>query len=321
MDLLAAMRVFVRVVERGSMSAAARDLGMGQPAVSERIERLEHELGVRLLLRNTRVTTCTDHGAVFYTRSKAVIDAAEDARASVLENEQAVRGVLRIAAPQSLGEVLLPEILGRLRERFPQLRIDLILNDRVVDPVTEGVDISLRLGSPGNGNFVAQRLGDLRRVLVASPAYLAEYGPIAAPQDLARHPFVHVKGLFGDGQLRLIDAQQRHVHAPVTPAMSATHWRPVYQWLISGAGIGVLQEPACADALADGKLVRLLPAYSVPGFELHALFPSVRPIPARTRAVLSLLRKVCTTRFQSADLFSRWAYRPQSLLAGWSSGF
>lgn len=208
-----------------------------------------------------------------------------------MQNEQAVRGVLSIAAPQGLGELVLPGMLARLRARHPQLRVDLILNDRIVDPVTEGVDISLRLGSPGEGNFVAQQLGYLQRVLVASPAYLRECGHIGALQDLTRHPFIHVKGLFGDGQLRLLDAQQKPVVAPITPAMSASHWRPVYEWLIAGAGIGVLQAPACADALANETLVRVLPGYSVPGFELHALFPAQRPIPAKTRATLALLKE------------------------------
>jgi DNA-binding transcriptional LysR family regulator len=291
MDLLAAMRIFVRVVERGSMSAAARDLGIGQPAVSERIERLERDLGVRLLLRNTRVLACTDQGSVFYSRSKAVIEAADEARAAVVQNEQSVRGLLSIAAPQSFGEVVLPRILNRVREQYPQLRIDLILNDRIVDPVTEGVDISLRLGAPGEGNFVARRLGHVQRVLVAAPAYLQRQPSIDRPQDLARHPFIHVKGLFGDHQLHLVDAQRKTVRAPVTPMVSASHWRPVYELLLAEAGIGVLQEPSCAPALAEGRLVRVLPAYSVPGFDLHALYPAARRVPPKTRAVLAVLAR------------------------------
>lgn len=290
MDLLAAMRVFVRVVERGSMSAAARDLGMGQPAVSERIERLESELGVRLLLRNTRVLTCTDSGAVFYARSKNVLEAADEARAALAPDREAVRGILRIAAPQSLGEAVLPGVLARLRAQHPQLRVELVLNDRIVDPVTEGVDISVRLGAPGSGNFIAQRLGPVRRVLVASPAYVREHGPVGTIQDLARHPFVYVKGLFADGRLPLVDADDHTLHAPIAPAMCASHWRPVYEWLLAGSGIGVLQEPACADALRSGALVRLLPEWSVPAFELHALFPAIRPVPAKTRAVIALLK-------------------------------
>ncbi|KHK57717.1 LysR family transcriptional regulator [Ralstonia sp. A12] len=289
MDLLAAMRIFVRVVERGSLSAAARDLGVGQPAVSERVQQLERHLGARLLLRSTRAVSCTDEGHVFYARCKQVLEAADDACAAVSPEHHALRGVLRIAAPHGLGEVALPALLQRLREQHPQLRIDLILNDRLVDPVTEGVDLSLRLGATGDGNFIARRLGQVRRVLVAAPDYLVRQGTPETPQALAAHAFIRVTGLFGDGQLPLIDARQVRIAAPVSVAMSLSHWRPVYELLLSGAGIGVLQEPVCAAALAAGQLTRLLPDHVVPGFELHALIPAARPIPPKTRAFVALL--------------------------------
>lgn len=291
MDLLAAMRIYVRVVERGSMSAAARDLGIGQPAVSERIERLERDLGVRLLRRNTRVLACTDEGTVFYTRSKAVLEAAEDARASVALGEPVVRGVLRIAAPQSLGEVVLPAMLLRMREQHPQLRIDLILNDRVVDPVTEGVDISLRLGHPGEGSFVVRPLGHVRRVLVAAPNYLARHPPVTESHMLAAHPFIRVMGLFADDQLALVDPQKLIVHTPISAVVSTSHWRPMYDLLLAGAGIGVMQEHACAEALSHGRLIQILPDYTVPGFDLNALFPAVRPVPSKTRTMIAMLEQ------------------------------
>jgi DNA-binding transcriptional LysR family regulator len=289
MDLLAAMRIYVRVVERGSMSAAARDLGIGQPAVSERIERLETHLGVRLLRRNTRAVSMTDAGLLFYERSKQVLHAAEAATAAVTQHDRELRGTLRIAAPQGLGEVVLPPLLMRLREQHPQLDIDLVLNDRVVDPMTEGVDLSLRLGSPGEGNFVARRLGHVRRLLLASPEYLARHGTPTRPHELAAHPFIRVAGLFGDGQLRLHAARQVLTQVPVNTAWSVSHWRPVHSLLLAGAGIGVLQEPVCAEAVATGQLIRLLPDYTVPGFDLHALFPAAKPIPSKTRAMLALL--------------------------------
>jgi len=163
MDLLVAMRVYVRVVERGSMSAAARDLSMGQPAVSERIDRLEQYLGTRLLLRNTRRLSVTDAGAAFYERSKQVLESADDAL-SVVNGDQSLRGTLRIAAPHGIGEVILPAIILRMRKHYPLLKIELILNDRIVDPVTEGVDLSLRLGDLGEGSFIARKRGHVGRV-------------------------------------------------------------------------------------------------------------------------------------------------------------
>ncbi|WDD92485.1 LysR family transcriptional regulator [Burkholderia sp. FERM BP-3421] len=289
MDLLSAMRIFVRVVERGSMSAAARDLGIGQPAVSERIEKLEQHLGARLLRRSTRAVSCTDAGARFYERSRIVLAAAQDAQDAVARDQRAVRGTLRLAAPQGLGEVVLPALLARLRERHPALDVDLVLNDRVVDPVTEGVDLSLRLGEPGVGNVVARRLGEVRRVLVASPAYLEHHDAPTTPQALIAHPFARVAGLFGDQHLPLVDASGKLVQARLTVAWNASHWRPVHEWILAGAAIGVLQAPVCAAALAAGTLVPLLPGYTVPGFALHALYPAARPIPAKTRAALALL--------------------------------
>lgn len=290
MDYLAAMRIYVRVVERGSMSAAARDLGIGQPAVSERIERLEAHLDTRLLRRNTRSILVTDVGALFYERCKTAIEAADDALAAARKG-MPLRGVLRIAAPHGVGEVVLTPILLSLREQHPELKIDLVLNDRVVDPVTEGVDISLRLGDHGEGSFVARRLGHVRRVLVASPAYLNRRGTPANQDDLINHPFVRVAGLFNNSRLPLLTADQRTVLAPIDIALSVGHWKSLYTLLLDGAGLGVLQEPVCTEELDSGRLIRLLPEFVVPGFELHALYPASGPVPPRIRMILSLLEE------------------------------
>ncbi|KVR30389.1 LysR family transcriptional regulator [Burkholderia ubonensis] len=291
MDLLAAMRIFVRVVERGNLSRAAKDLGLGQPTVSDRVERLERFLGVRLLLRSTRAVSCTDEGILFYQRSKIVLDAADEARAVVTLGNKIVRGRIRIAAPHGLGEVVLPEILTVIREHNPQLYIDLILNDEITDPVTEGVDISLRLGQISDGNFVARRLGHVRRVLVASPSYIEKHGLPEEPTDIVGHPFIRVTGLFNDGQLRLMSPSKSVRPTPINIVISTSHWRPVYELLLNGAGIGVLQEHVCVDALASGRLVRLLPDYTVPGFDLHALLPVTRPVPGKTQAVVKILEE------------------------------
>ncbi|KVQ16377.1 LysR family transcriptional regulator [Burkholderia ubonensis] len=291
MDLLAAMRIFVRVVERGNLSRAAKDLGLGQPTVSDRVERLERFLGVRLLLRSTRAVSCTDEGILFYQRSKIVLDAADEARAVVTLGNKIVRGRIRIAAPHGLGEVVLPEILTVIREHNPQLYIDLILNDEITDPVTEGVDISLRLGQIGDGNFVARRMGHVRRVLVASPSYIEKHGLPEEPTDIVGHPFIRVTGLFNDGQLRLMSPSKSVRPTPINIVISTSHWRPVYELLLNGAGIGVLQEHVCVDALASGRLVRLLPDYTVPGFDLHALLPVTRPVPSKTQVVVKILEE------------------------------
>lgn len=293
MDHLAAMRIFVRVVERGSMSAAARDIGIGQPAVSERIERLEAELGVQLLRRSTRTLSTTDMGATFYERAKLAIEAADDALSAV-SGDAPLRGTLRIAAPQGLGEMLLPRVLLRLREAHPELRVNVVLNDRVVDPVTEGVDLSLRLGDPGEGGFVARRLGHVPRVLVAAPSYLERHGVPVKPSDLIHHTFARVSGLFAGGRLPLRMLDGRALTVPIDVVLNVSHWRPLHAILLGGGGIGVLQLPVCTQDLETGRLKRLLPGFDVPGLDLHALYAPGRPMASRTRTVLALVEQEMT---------------------------
>lgn len=289
MDLLAAMRVFARVVERGNLSAAARDLGMGQPAVSERVARLEAYLQIRLLHRNTRTTLPTDLGLVFYERCKKALEAAAYAESISRKDVSALRGTLRVAAPHGLGELVLPRLLMRFREDHPDLKMDLLLNDRIVDPVTEGVDLSLRLGDASERNCLAEHIGHVERQLVAAPLYLAGHAAPARPEELKSHPFLRVAGIFNDGFLPLgCGAEVERV--PITTTWTVSNWRPLHALLLAGAGIGVLQMPACRDDLAAGRLVRLLPRHEVPGFDLRLLYPKTGPVPEKTRRLADFLK-------------------------------
>ena len=284
------MRIYVRVVERGSISSAARDLDIGQPAASERIERLEKYLGCRLLLRSARAFNCTPDGIAFYERSKRILSAVEQAVAEMSNDEQAIRGTIRIAAPHCFGETVVPKTLALVRAAYPQLELELVLNDRIADLVTEGVDISFRLGQLGEGAFIARRLGQIGRTLVAAPGYLGQHEPILEPSDLIRHPFIRVQGMFGTDQLPLRHDATMVEGASICTAIRTSHWRPVYETILAGVGIGVLEDPACADALAHGRLVRILPRYEVPSFELNMLIQAQRPVPPRVRAIATLLK-------------------------------
>lgn len=289
MDILLAMRVFVRVVECGGLSAAGRDLGLGQPAVSERLRQLERHLGARLLDRNTRSVNVTDIGAVFYTHAKTALEAADEAAASVTSFNRQLRGTLRMAAPHALGELLLPPLLATLQQRHPELSIDLVLNDRFVDPVIEGVDVSIRVGRLGEGSFVARPLGRVRRLLLASPKYLAQAGSPASPAALAAHPFVHIDGIARDGKLHLDGPDGAPVTAHVRSAWRCNHWRPLLAALVAGNGIGVLHRPVCRGEVASGQLVQVLPDHSLPDLPVHAIYPSPRRAPAKTATVVAWL--------------------------------
>ncbi|CAE6846909.1 hypothetical protein R69749_04720 [Paraburkholderia domus] len=292
-NLLEAMRIYVRVVERGSISGAARDLSIGQPAASERIERLEKYLGCRLLLRSARAFNCTPEGVIFYERSKRILHAVEQAIAEVTNEGQALKGTIRIAAPHCFGETIVPEALTLVRATYPELDLELVLNDWIVDLVTEGVDISFRLGQLGEGAFLARQLGQVGRVLVAAPGYLSQHGPITEPSELVKHPFIRVQSLFGTDQLPLRHVATVVESVPIRTAIKTSHWRPMYEMILAGAGIGVLEEPACVNALAEGRLVRILPGFDLPSFELNLLSQTQRQVSARVRLIVMMLN-ACT---------------------------
>lgn len=290
MDVLAAMRVFVRVVERGSLSAAARDLGMGQPAVSERIAKLEEHLGVRLLTRSTRSLSPTAIGTLYYERSKNVIEAASLAETVVAGKSEALQGTLSIAAPYGIGETVLPKILQRFRKQHPHLAIELSLDDRITDTAGEGVDISLRLGDASESGNLARPLGYVRRALVASPEYLAAYGIPLQPEDLSAHSFLKVAGSFKDNTVPLRQGSKLQSY-PVNPVWTLSNWRPLHSLLLGGAGIGILQIPTVTEALGAGALVRVLPEYEVPSQSIHLFYPRATPVPIKTKLAVAFLEE------------------------------
>ncbi len=293
MNLLDAMRIYVRVVERGSISGAARDLNIGQPAASERMERLEKYLGCRLMFRSARAFNCTPEGVTFYERSKRILCAVEQAVADVSSESQFFRRTVRIAAPGCFGETIVPEALALVRAAYPNLELELVLNDGTADLVTEGIDISFRVGQLGEGAFIAYRLGQVGRILVAAPGYLDRHGPIVEPSDLEKHAFIRVQGMFGTGHLALRHLGTVVEGVPIRTAVKTNYWRPMYEMIVSGAGIGVLEESACADALAHGRLVRLLPGFNLQPFELNLLSQPQGQVSARARLIVAMLQK-CT---------------------------
>lgn len=300
MDFLSAMRIYVRVVERGGLSAAARDLGLGQPTVSDRIGTLERHLGVRLLDRTTRSVQPTDAGQRFYEQARLAVAAADEALVAAGSDDRALSGILRLAAPHGLGEVTLPSLLLTFQGRYPAMSVDLVLNDRLVDPVTEGVDLSLRVGETGEGGFVARRIGWIQSVLLASPACLDRDGVPDSPADLARHRLVRLSGgRSAGGRLTLIGPEGVVVVATIGAAWRVNHWRPLLAAVEGGVGVGLLPPFLCADALSAGRLVPVLPGYRPPRRPVSVLYPAGPRLPTKTRAFLDLIRDNISTLLPS----------------------
>jgi DNA-binding transcriptional LysR family regulator len=295
MDMLAAMRVFVRVVELGGLSAAARDLRMSQPAVSETVARLETRLKARLLDRTTRSVRTTEAGSVFYERARRTLDEAAEAEAAVASLKGGLRGRLRIASPYGIGELLITPVLLDLMAEHSELSVELVLNDRFVDPLAEGVDLSIRVGPVGVGDYVARPLGGLRRVLVASPEYLERRGRPTKPEALAEHGFIRFAGLLAGDRLTLAGPSGT-TEVTMRTVLSANHWRPLMRAVVQGHGIGAIQTPMAEDGLQSGALVRVLPDFALAAQEVHAIYPAARHVPERTRILVDLLQAALAPR-------------------------
>jgi len=187
MDLFEAMQVFVRVVERGSFSAVARELNLGQPAVSKQIRALEQHLGGALFARSTRHLALTDQGQHFYAESKDILASLDAARLGFANGQEQIAGPLRVTAPVSFGRLCIAPLMGQFLARHPQVRLDLRLSDQNEDVLKENIDVAIRIGAVKNEGLVAVSLGGSPRQVYATPAYLQQYGSPLRPADLAHH--------------------------------------------------------------------------------------------------------------------------------------
>ena len=187
MDRLREMEMFARIVEAGSFSAAARDLNMGQPAVSKTIANLENRLGVRLLTRSTRKLSPTEAGTAFYERAVRAISEADEAEAAARGAGAGLEGRLRVSAPVTFSRLHLVPKLGSFLDAHPKVQLELLMDDRVVDLVAENIDVALRMGVLTDSALRARKLGHDERLVIASPSYLARRGTPRTPADLLEH--------------------------------------------------------------------------------------------------------------------------------------
>ena len=288
MDKLNAMKTFMRVAELGSLSAAARDLGLTQPAVSQQITGLEQQLGVQLLFRSTRSVTLTDAGGGYYRQIKPILAAVSEAEEALHGMQLRLQGPLRIHAPTGFGQQHLTPLAIAFQQQHPELNIELLLDDRRADVIGEGIDVAIRFGEINTPGTVARRLGELQRILVASPAYLAAQGEPQTPAELARHPHIRYSGLSDGDALTLIGPQGAEV-VNLRPVFRANNTFSLLAAIESGLGIGGAQRPLIGRQLANGSLVPVLTAWHYPPMALHAVYPAARFIPGKVRAWVDYL--------------------------------
>lgn len=288
MDRLQSMAVFVRVAEQGSFSLAARQLGLSKSAVSKHVTALEERLGVRLLNRTTRRLVLTEVGSVYRDYCARVVQDADDADLAATQHSDQPRGRLRVSAPMSFGILhlgpLLPEFLGR----HPALQVELILNDRVVDLLEEGVDVAVRIGRLADSSLIARRFATARSVCVASAAYLASSGTPLQPGDLARHNCLRYSYLRQPDDWSFT-RQGEQVTVRVGGNLQANNGDVLRAAARSGLGVVCLPDFIVGDDVESGALVHLLTDWELPEVPVHAVFPSQRHPSAKLRAFVDFL--------------------------------
>jgi DNA-binding transcriptional LysR family regulator len=277
---------FVAVAQTGSFTRAAERLGTNKSSVGKAVQRLERHLGTRLFQRTTRAVRLTEDGETYLTAALAAIEHLRDAEQSLAVHRSEPVGRVRIDVPPGFGRLILPT-LGRLRERYPNVTVEMAMADRMSDAVGDGWDIVVRIGRlPADSDMTVRKICDLNLGLYAAPSYLAARGDIASIDDLHGHDAVLFRSY--TGQLRgwsLLDNGVRREVTPA-PAMIMGDGHALVEAVVLGFGVAQMLDGFARPYVADGRLVHVLPGADVPGPPAHALIPVGHRMPAKTRVVL-----------------------------------
>lgn len=286
-DRFQEMQLFVRVAETGSFSRAGRELGHAQPTVSRIISALEARLGVKLLARTTRKVLPTEAGALLLEKARLVLADVEELESSV-RGAGGLTGVLRVATPVTFGAREIVPVLGPFLAAHPLLRLELLMADRRVDLLEEGVDLAIRMGELDDSGFVSRRLTTAPRFVVASPAYLALKDEPLSPAALISHDIITVRPSGIDvWKLRHNDGGETSVRLQARLVTTSTEG--VVAAALAGLGIAGLSTFACGAEMARGDLVRVLPAHAMAAIDVHAVFAAGHRPPTKARAFVDYL--------------------------------
>lgn len=288
MNRLAAMEALVLVVDTGSFSGAARQLRIGQPAVSKVIAQLEEYLGVRLLVRSTHGLTPTEAGRNFYEHAKRAIDEAEEAVLAARGAGSSLSGRLRIGAAVTFARLHVMPQLPEFLDLHPALDVDLFLDDRNVDLIEGGIDVALRMGDLIDSTLTARKLGQGRRLVLATPAYLKRMGEPVSPSELPSHQAV-IYDQRGGGSNWLFKNGSAETAVVLKGRVRATAAEGIREAVLSGLGLTVSSEWMFAPELKSGQVREVLMQWELPSIELWALFPTGRRASAKARAFTSFM--------------------------------
>ncbi len=285
--------VFVKVVEAGSFSAAARLLGLPTSTVSTRVARLEKRLGVTLLQRTTRRLRLTDTGELYYRHASTGLGYMLDAEAAVTESTGEPKGLLRVTAPADLGNALLAEIVNQLRHNYPKVSLEMVLMNRYVDLVAEGIDVAIRTGPLKDSTLIAKNVGVARWVPFANPAYLKSAPPLKSPEELRHHCCLQFTPLGKESWT--LTGKASSVTIPMAGQVLINDVRVIQSMALAGEGVALLPEYLCREDCAKGKLVRVLPEWHAKADPVHIVYPRQRFMAPRLRTFIDLATRELAT--------------------------
>ena len=285
------MLYFAEVVDRGGFAAAGRALGIPKSRLSRRVAELEERLGVRLLQRTTRKLSLTDAGELYHRHCVAMREDAEAAEEAVSQVLTEPRGTIRVTCPVTLAQSTIGPLLPRFLERHPHVRVDMQVDNRVVDLVQEGIDVALRVRATldDSGSLVVKNLGITYGVLVACPELLRKHGGIASLDDLQKLPTVAMSAADGRASWKLLGPGGKYHDLQHRPCYTANDLITLQFAVLQGTGMCILPDYMCAEEVRQGRLVEVLEGWTPPPAFVHAVFPSRRGLVPAVRRFLDFL--------------------------------
>ncbi len=285
MTSIADLEIFARVVTAGSMSAAGRELDLSPAVVSKRISHLETRLGTRLFHRTTRQLQLTETGRGFYERVIQILATVQEAEAFVSSGHERAGGALKITAPTGFSRMHIAPYLGRFLKQYPDLSIEIIATDNILDIVREGIDVAIRLSELDDSSMVAKKLAPCRRLFCATPEYLKEHGTPKTLADLSKH-----KIIIENNTAWRLQGPEGLTSLKLSGEIKTNSSEIVHQALLAGCGIALRSTWQIRDELLSKKLVQILPQYrEAPGVAVYAVYPDKQYVPARLRVFVDFL--------------------------------
>ncbi|MDE2614380.1 MAG: LysR family transcriptional regulator [Burkholderiales bacterium] len=291
MDRITTMQVFVRVVETGSFSKAALEMGLTQPTATKAVAEAERRLGARLLHRSTRGVTPTEVGLLYYERCKTIAQHFDEAENVAALAHKGLAGTLRINTSVAFGRRVMAPLVLRYMHEQPALQIDLGLDDRYVNLVEQGVDMAVRIGRLADSSLGASYLGMNPWLAVASPAYLARHGVPRVPGELAAHACLVYSSVQGDARWHFHGPAGEEESVPVRGPLRSNSLSTVLAACEAGYGLAVLPRYVARESLAGGRIVPLLEDHALPSQEVHAVFPSPRLVPRKVSGFIAWMQQ------------------------------